>query len=441
MRILIATSGTRGDVQPAIVLCDELARAGHTVRLCAPKCFAAWAARLGIDFVAIDFDVARAITAEAPVLEGGSQRRFFQWVEQQEGEAEHAYADALVAASEGMDAIVAHPMLVDRAAAVAEALRIPIVTYSTVPLYRTREFSPLIMGSPRLGVLNPLAHSLYLRLHWRAVAPAVQRLRARLGVQPVNEAFLARAARERLPSIETYSTTLCPRPADWGDERVMTGVVRLSQPLRDSLGERTLPAELLAWLDDRPAPLFVSFGSMPLLDKPGLVDAIEGEAERRGIPVVFGLGWSQLDRVTSDRSFFVRDVNHAALLPRCVAAMHHGGAGSTAAAAEAGIPAIVCAAFVDQPFWARRIEALGAGVALPYQRFTQARFASALDRALDAELQTRACEIGVKVRAEDGAKVLAQAVRTCLNAARGWRAPLRLVPETSTPLGDFRTSV
>ena len=432
MRILVAVAGTRGDVQPAFVICHELARAGHTVRLCAPKTFAAWAPA-GFEFFPIDVDVKAVISSSAAqkTFEAGVPSRIFRFVERVDLETEQAFGDALVAASEGVDAVLTHPLIADRAAAVAEYRKVPIVVFSTLPLWRTREFSPVIMGAPRLGPLNTTLHRLAVKLHWRSHGAITERLRKRLGLQAAGASFLGRAQEMAIPSLEVYSRTLCPAPSDWGAERVMTGLVRMPDRLRGAFGEQALPEHVEQWLAGKPAPLFVTFGSMPLLDKPGLIDAIEEVCAARDLPVIFGVGWTQVKpRSEYEPSLFVSELNHAALLSRCVATMHHGGAGSTAAVAEAGIPAIVCPAFVDQPFWARRVGQLGVGVTVPYAKFSIERFRTALDRVLDAKMQARACELGAEIRAEDGAAHIADAFAWSLamapelvTRAVSWQAP------------------
>ena len=54
-------------------------------------------------------------------------------------------------------------------------------------------------------------------------------------------------------------------------------------------------------------------------------------------------------------------VNHHELLPRCRLAVHHGGAGTTAAVARAGIPSVVCSFMMDQQFWGNQVRRLGVG--------------------------------------------------------------------------------
>jgi UDP:flavonoid glycosyltransferase YjiC (YdhE family) len=53
------------------------------------------------------------------------------------------------------------------------------------------------------------------------------------------------------------------------------------------------------------------------------------------------------------------------VMPHAAAAVGHGGYGSTLAALTAGVPMVVVPLFADQPYNARRIAELGAGVALP----------------------------------------------------------------------------
>lgn len=74
------------------------------------------------------------------------------------------------------------------------------------------------------------------------------------------------------------------------------------------------------------------------------------ELDLRGIVAA---GWSELDAAGDDSLFVVDEVDHQSLFPRCAAAVHHGGAGTTATTAGAGIPARVCSVFADQPFWGR----------------------------------------------------------------------------------------
>ncbi|NIW49113.1 MAG: glycosyltransferase, partial [Gammaproteobacteria bacterium] len=51
---------------------------------------------------------------------------------------------------------------------------------------------------------------------------------------------------------------------------------------------------------------------------------------------------------------------HQWLFPRMATIVHHGGAGTTAAALRAGVPSVIVPYFADQPFWARHVHQQGA---------------------------------------------------------------------------------
>ena len=97
-------------------------------------------------------------------------------------------------------------------------------------------------------------------------------------------------------------------------------------------------------------------------------------------------------------------------MPRCIAAVHHGGSGTTAAVTRAGIPSVVLSVFLDQPFWGWRLTQTGLGVTLPFRRLTPARLRAALACALDQERRERARAFAEVVAAEDGAALAAELI-------------------------------
>jgi UDP:flavonoid glycosyltransferase YjiC (YdhE family) len=125
-------------------------------------------------------------------------------------------------------------------------------------------------------------------------------------------------------------------------------------------------------------------------------------AGQRGIVLS---GWGGLRAVDVPDSVLVVDaIPFSWLFPRVAAVVHHGGAGTTAAGLRAGVPSIVVPFFGDQPFWGRRVAALGAGPApIPRKKLTVERLAEAITQAVtDGTMRRRAAEVGAEIRAEDG---------------------------------------
>jgi UDP:flavonoid glycosyltransferase YjiC (YdhE family) len=94
------------------------------------------------------------------------------------------------------------------------------------------------------------------------------------------------------------------------------------------------------------------------------------------------------------------------------AAVHHGGAGTTAAAVRAGIPSVIVPFYGDQPFWARCLNRQGvAPPAVERKTITADTLASALAAAQHPAMIQKATALGSAVQAEDG---IGEAVR-CLH--------------------------
>jgi sterol 3beta-glucosyltransferase len=132
-----------------------------------------------------------------------------------------------------------------------------------------------------------------------------------------------------------------------------------------------------------------------------VLDALR-QSRQRGVIATDWEGLSQSD--LPDEMFVTGIVPHDWLFPRMAAVVHHGGAGTTGAGLRAGIPNIVVPISNDQPFWARRVKALGVGpTPIPRKRLTADRLAHAISVAVtDESIRKRAAELGETIRAEEG---------------------------------------
>src|SRR5690606_37335703 len=90
-------------------------------------------------------------------------------------------------------------------------------------------------------------------------------------------------------------------------------------------------------------------------------------------------------------------------LPRCVAAVHHGGAGTTAAVLRAGIPSVVGWYSADQPVWGRLLGELGVGTSVKASRLDRERLREALATVLMPDVRDRAAETAPRLIAPETA--------------------------------------
>jgi UDP:flavonoid glycosyltransferase YjiC (YdhE family) len=114
-------------------------------------------------------------------------------------------------------------------------------------------------------------------------------------------------------------------------------------------------------------------------------------------------GWGGVTNQSSGDMLYLEAAPHERLLPKCKMVIHHGGAGTTSAGLRAGIPNIVVPFTADQPFWGKRVQAIGAG---PKPVLVKTLSVEKLIRAIaeaDSEaLRERAQAIGQEIRCEDG---------------------------------------
>jgi sterol 3beta-glucosyltransferase len=94
------------------------------------------------------------------------------------------------------------------------------------------------------------------------------------------------------------------------------------------------------------------------------------------------------------------------------ALVHHGGVGTLAAGLRAGRPTVVTSFFGDQPYWGRRVEALGVGPkSIPRRKLTADRLAAAIEAAVgDERIRRKAALMGERLRDEDGLRLAVEQV-------------------------------
>jgi UDP:flavonoid glycosyltransferase YjiC (YdhE family) len=197
-----------------------------------------------------------------------------------------------------------------------------------------------------------------------------------------------------------YSPAVVPKPPDWSEHAHVTGYWFLDQG-----PDWQPPTDLVDFLESGPPPIYVGVGGITSRD-PGKTSCIVLDALRQsGQRGVIAAGRGGLSQSGLPNEVFVTEaVPHDWLFPRMAAVAHHGGAGTTGAGLRAGVPSIIVPVTNDQPFWGRRVKALGAGPApIPRKRLTADRLAHAICVAVtDEAIRKRAAELGETIRAEDG---------------------------------------
>ncbi|MFF1555873.1 glycosyltransferase, partial [Rhodococcus erythropolis] len=281
---------------------------------------------------------------------------------------------------------------------IAEVGRQPLIVNLPYPLERSNEYHPSFVGDFSVPTaLRRPAHAVFEQVHMQSNWMPMRKLRRKLGLSGAVPNAFARMRQQQTPHELLVSPVLFPRPTDWPDYCRVVG-------MPGSSGESEVTPDLDRWLSEGDKPVFFGFGSMSVPDPAALMELIAAVANRLGVRALVGAGWTELPLgANSDRTIFVaRSIDYARVLPRCTAAVHHGGSGTTHDVARAGIPAVLTSVGGDQPLWGGRIEDLGIGVTFPFRNMTADRLHDALRTVTADRYQERATTIGHAMAEEDG---------------------------------------
>jgi sterol 3beta-glucosyltransferase len=404
--IAIFTVGTQGDIRPCVALGAGMRRAGYPVRIVTSDNFEGMVRAAGLDFRPLTANFQNLLDSNREITEQGlnvsamariSRRFYADW-------AKH-WAREGMAAAEGAGLLIGVANSTLLAKSVAEARGIPFVAAQLQPLTPSRSMPPLVLsGAGRLpNVFNLPLYNVLRLLVWHVMKPAINdRVRPQLGLPRYpwyGPYFHSRLQRV----LYGFSRHVVPRPADWPDTAQITGYWFLDEP-------QWQPSQALReFLEAGPKPIYVGFGSMVSAQAEQFTACVLDAIGRSGQRAVLATGWGGLaaeEGMQGERVFITRGAPHDWLFPRVAAAVHHGGAGTTAAAVRAGIPSVIVPFYGDQPFWARCLQREGvAPPALDRKTLDAESLGNAIARALEEPVRRSAAVLGERVRAEDGVSI------------------------------------
>ncbi len=396
MRILLSTIGSRGDVQPLVALGLQLKELGPEVHLCVPPDFQEWIEDLGMSVTPIGPEL-RSTGKASPMAARPTAEQIRQMME---GTVATQF-ETITAAARGCDMIVGATALQIAAPSIAEKMGIPYVFTAICPavLPSPHHAPPLL---PLLGD-KPVTMDDYSEL-WAKDAQRwnmqwmdiLNSHRTKLGLKPVGD-------------VRSYVFTdqpwlaADPSLGPWPDPTDISVFQTGAWFIKDN---RPLSPELEAFLDTGDPPIYFGFGSISA--PKDLSQVMIQSARALGRRAIVSQGWADLSLVDNEPDCLsIGEVNQQLLFKRVAAVVHHGGAGTTHAAALAGAPQIVIPQHYDQHYWAGRVQQLGIGTAHTPNTPTTDSLTSALGHALQPDVAARAQTIASKIH-RDGALVAAQ---------------------------------
>jgi sterol 3beta-glucosyltransferase len=405
MRITIFGAGSQGDIQPCLRLGTGLKKAGFDILVAAPQNFSDQVHGYALEFQPVRGDVQQIMASETgrDFMErgGGNPIRSILAMRKMLKPIALQMAEDVLEACRSADALITLAVFAPLGKTVAELCNVPLILVEPTPMLPTGQFP-----APGWPIQNDLGRHLnrfsgfgMLNIIWQWYRPFVNEFRKRQNLQTLTSRDFHRILTS-VPLLGAYSSSVIKRPMDWPKNVHITGYW-----FQDNLHGWRPSVELDTFLSAGEKPVYVGFGSMAGRDPKRIAEIVLEALAKAGRRGVLATGWGGMDLQHIPKDVFVLDAApHDWLFPRMSVVVHHGGAGTTAEGLRAGVPSVIVPFIVDQLFWGKRVQELGAGSEpIHAKRLTAANLTEAIQKSSsDAGIRSRAEAIGRLIRSEDG---------------------------------------
>jgi vancomycin aglycone glucosyltransferase len=391
MKFVVASYGSRGDVEPCVAVGRELLRRGHDVRMAVPPNMLGLIESAGLAAVACgpDSQAVEGFRRELSKIQNpiSKVREVTEHVTQVWAEK----GTTLTELANGADLLLAGITEQGLAANVAEYYGIPLAALHFYPV-----------GVLELGWLD-----------WRITKEAEFAHRRALGLPEATDPSMGSL------EIQAYDELCLPElAAQWAelaDRRPFVGALTLELPT-------AADDEVLSWIAAGTPPIYFGFGSMKVTSPADTIAMISAACAQLGERALIWSGPNDFTHIPHAEHVKVVDaVGQAAIFPLCRAVVHHGGAGTTAAGLRAGIPTLILfAIWLDQPIWAAAVTQLEVGFGRRFSETTVETLIADLSSILAPQYVTQAREVAAQMTKP--AESLASAADLLEDAARRGRS-------------------
>ncbi|HEY9305977.1 MAG TPA: glycosyltransferase [Mycobacterium sp.] len=372
MQFVVAAYGSRGDVEPCAAVAAELLRRNHDVRMAVPPNLLGFIESAGLAGFAYGPDSREEMNPGSDLVRKIAPRMQNPFsvvpdVVEHVTEVKLQKGATLSALAKGADLVLASFNEQGLAANVAE--------YYGIPVAAVHPFPERVWSSD------------WLFSRMTKVAEDAQR--RTLGLPEATGPAAASLA------IQAYDEFCLPQPtAQWVDvdpHRPFVGALTLDLPTDND-------DEVLSWIAGGTPPIYFGFGSTPISSPADMFPMISAACAQLGERVLICSGPNDATAVEpSDHVKVVDVVNHSAVFPACRAIVHHGGAGTTAAALRAGIPSLILWHWLDQPLWAAAVQQLEVGFGRRFSDTNMETLVADLRVLLSPHYSSRAREVAVRM--------------------------------------------
>jgi rhamnosyltransferase subunit B len=385
-RILLATFGSPGDLQPFLAIGAELRARGHQTIVATSALYRDQVAVASLEFAPVRPDrsphqqdpdfldrVIRNRASPAAVFRAMFLPSLRESLED------------LLGATEGADVVVAHT-LASAARLAAETRGLPWISAVMQPMGYLSAYEPPLIGPRAIsGVLRrfgPGPTRPVLKLARRltdAWASDWHDLRAEIGLAPVKDHPLWEGQHSPVRSLGLFPRVLGEPQPDWPPQSRITGFPFYRPP------RQSLDPKLRHFLENGEPPLVFTLGTTAINDPGTFFEESAAAVQRLGQRAIFfvGRGNEESSEDVSPDSIAVSYAPHELVFPFARAIVHQGGIGTLSESLLAGKPMLIMPYGHDQADNAWRARRLGVARVVSRGRYRAGVVGRELSRILD----------------------------------------------------------
>ena len=326
MKIAYVILGTRGDVQPMVALADGLIKRGHEVTICAPPENKELISRVNCRFIPFGPSPKKAAKEDPSKQKGGVAVK----ISPKEGKKVISdQINLLPKILTGTDLILGVGIVFGVHTA-ADILKVP---------YRFVIFYPIVLGTTSDDPLkNRIMFGFGRSMINMFIKGFINKHRARFSLPPIKD---------------VWSHWLGDRVIVACDPELNKARTGVSFPFTQTgfmllPSKNDLPDNVKNFCNSGNPPVYIGFGSNPIADTEKfklIFEKVNNDTNQR---LIISKGWADLPESNSADILYVDELPFDLLFPKLAAAIYHGGTGTMAAIARAGIPQAAFPFMADQ---------------------------------------------------------------------------------------------
>lgn len=384
MKIAIVVNGTRGDVQPMFALATGLIKNGHQIICCAPPENEELAERYSIPFVAFGPNYKELFKQNAQ-MKGGATKSPSPAEMKKETENQ---INSLPEILKGSDLVLGVGFVLG-VHTVADILKVP---------YRFVIFYPILLGTSNTDPFtNRLMFGFGKSMTNMVMKSFINKIRVGLKLQPIEDVWAN--------WMGDHVIVACDNELNIAREGVAFKFTQTGFMLLPS--QTGLPENVEKFLNSGKPPVFIGFGSNPVSRAEKYSQIFKEVSKATNQRLIVSKGWANLPENNSPDILFVDEVPFDKLFTRLTAIVYHGGTGTMASAARAGIPQVAFPFMADQFENRKQIVKLGLGPnACDFKKISASALISAINECVTNEnYKKNARDISQKLEASNGLKL------------------------------------